>query len=134
MAEQQRVSMPGRLIGVLVVLGFQVLANGFLGWVLIDELNEDASHGASMDGAGVFYFLGYLSLVIAVVLLVCAVLTVRPQAWARPTIITIEGIAIISGVINLVSGAVASLLGIIIAIVVISVLMSEDAREWYLPR
>lgn len=134
MAEQQRVSMPGRLIGVLVVLGFQVLANGFLGWVLIDELNEDAEHGASMDGAGVFYFLGYLSLVLAVVLLVCGVFTVQPRAWARPVIITIEGVAIISGLINLVNGAVASLLGIVIAIVVISVLMSEDVREWYLPR
>lgn len=134
MTEQQRVSMPGRLIGVLVVLGFQVLANGFLGWVLIDELNEDASHGASMDGAGIFYFLGYLSLLLAVVLLVCGVFTVQPRSWARPVIITIEGVAIISGLINLVNGAVASLLGIIIAIVVISVLMSEDVREWYLPR
>lgn len=132
MAEQQRVSMPGRLIGVLVVVAVQILGNGFLGWALVDELNEDAEHGASMDGAGVFYFVGYLSIVIAAVLLVCAVLTVRPQAWARPTIITIEGIAIVSGLINLVNGAVASLLGIVIAVVVISVLMSDDSRDWYL--
>lgn len=132
MVEQRRVSMPGRLIGVLVVLGLQVLGNGFLGWVLIDELNEDASHGVSMDGTGVFYFLGYLSVTMAVVLLVCAVFTVRPRVWARSVIMTIESIAILSGLINLVSGAVASLLGIIIAIVVISVLMSDDVRDWYL--
>ena len=131
MVERQRVSMPGRLIGVLIVLGFQVLANGFLGWVVIDELNEDASHGASMDGAGFYYFLGYLSLIMAVVLLMCGVFTVRPRAWARPVIITIEGIAIISGLINLVNGAIAGLLGIIIAAIVISVLMSEDVQEWY---
>jgi hypothetical protein len=132
MAEQKQTSMPGRLVGVLVVLVVQVLANGFLGWVLISELNDDSEHGASVDGAGVFYFLGYLSVVLAVVLLVCAVFTVRPQAWARPVIITIEGIAIISGLINLVNGAVAGLLGIVIAIVVIAVLMSEDSQDWFL--
>jgi hypothetical protein len=131
MAEQKQTSMPGRLVGVLVVLVVQVLANGFLGWVLISELNDDAEHGASVDGAGVFYFLGYLSVVVAVVLLVCAVFTVRPQVWARPVII-IEGIAIISGLINLVNGAVAGLLGIVIAIVVIAVLMSEDSQDWFL--
>jgi hypothetical protein len=131
MVDRQRVSMPGRLIGVLIVLGFQVLANGFIGWALIDELNEDASHGASMDGTGFYYFLGYLSLVVAAVLLVCGVCTVRPQPWARPVIITIEAVAIISGLINLVSGAIAGLLGIVIAAVVIAVLMNEDVEEWY---
>jgi hypothetical protein len=131
MTERQRVSMPGRLIGVLVVLVVQILGNGFLGWALIDELNDDAEHGASVDDAGVFYFLGYLSLVVAAVLLVCAVLTVRPRVWARPVIITIEGIAIISGLINLVNGAVAGLIGIVIAIAVIAVLMSEEVLDWY---
>jgi hypothetical protein len=131
MTERQRVSMPGRLIGVLVVLVVQILGNGFLGWALIDELNDDAQHGASVDDAGVFYFLGYLSLVVAAVLLVCAVLTVRPRVWARPVIITIEGIAIISGLINLVNGAVAGLIGIVIAIAVIAVLMSEEVLDWY---
>lgn len=131
MVERQRVSMPGRLIGVLVVLGIQILGNGFLGWAVIDELNDDASHGASMDGTGILYFFGYLSMMLAVVLLVCGVFTVRPKAWARPVIITIEAIAIISGLINLVNGAIAGLIGIVVATVVISVLMSEDAREWY---
>ena len=131
MTEQQRVSMPGRLIGVLVVLAIQIIGNGFIGWVLIDELNEDASHGMSMDGAGVFYVLGYLSLVVAAVLLVCAVFTVRPRSWARPVIVTVEALAIISGLINLVNGAITGLIGIIVAITIIAVLNSEDAREWY---
>lgn len=131
MTEQQQVSIPGRLIGALVVLALQILSNGFLGWVLIDELNEDAEHGGTVDGAGLYYFVGYLSVVVAVVLLVCAVLTLRPQAWVRPVIITIEALAIISGVINLVNGAVLSLVGIAIAITVIAVMMSEDARDWY---
>ena len=115
------------------MLAVQILGNGFLGWVLIDELNDDAEHGASTADAGVFYFLGYLSLAVAAVLLVCAVLTVRPRGWVRPVIIAIEGLAIISGLINLVNGAVAGLIGIVIAIVVIAVLMSEEVRDWYQP-
>lgn len=131
MSEQQRVSMPGRLIGVLVVLVIQAIGNGFLGWVLVDELNEDAGHGATVEGAGVFYFLGYLSIALAVVLLVCVVLTVRPRPWVRPVIITIEAFAIISSVINLVNGAVAGLIGIVLAAAIISVLLKEDVVDWY---
>lgn len=133
MAEQQqrRVSMPGRLIGVLVVVALQILGNGFLGWVLLEELSEDAEHGASMEGAGVFYFLGYLSVAMAVTLLVCAVFTIRPKMWARSVILAIESIAIISGLINLVNGGVGALLGIVIAAVVIGVLLTDDVRDWY---
>lgn len=131
MTDTQRVSMPGRLIGVLVVLVIQMLGNGFIGWVLIDELNEDASHGATADNAGVLYFLGYLSLAVAVLLLVCFVCTVRPRPWARPVIITIEAVSIISGLVNLVNGAVAGLIGIVIAGVIIATLMNEDSVEWY---
>ena len=131
MSEQQRVSMPGRLVGVLVVLVLQVIGNGFLGWAIVDELNEDAEHGATVDGAGVFYFLGYLSIAMAAVLLVCVVLTVRPRAWVRPVVIAIEALAVVSGVINLANGAVAGLLGIVIAAVVIAVLLSEDVVHWY---
>jgi hypothetical protein len=131
MVERERVSMPGRLIGVLVVMFFQVLANGFLGFVVVDELDRRAGHGANVDGAGVAYFFGYLSIVLAVVLLVCGVLTVRPKAWVRPVIITIEGIAVINGIINVVNGAVAGLIGIVIAIVVMTVLMSQEVVDWY---
>jgi hypothetical protein len=129
--QQRRVSMPGRLIGVLVVLALQILGNGFLGFVLLEELSEDAEHGANMEGSGVFYFLGYLSVAMAVMLLVCVVFTVRPKIWARSIILAIESIAIISGLINLVNGAVGALLGIVIAAVVIGVLLTDDVRDWY---
>ncbi len=134
MTQKNRVTMPGRLVGVLVVLGIQVLANGFLGWLLIDQLDDDARHGRSADGTGAFSFFGYLSLVLAVVLLVCGVLTVRPRPWARPVIIGIEGIAIVSGVVNIVNGAVAGFIGILIAVIVIGVLLRDDVREWYRAR
>lgn len=129
MTDTQRVSMPGRLIGVLVVLVIQLVGNGFIGWLLVSELNEDASHGADVDGG--LYFLGYLSLAVAALLAVCFVCTIRPRPWARPMIITIEAVSIISGLVNLVNGAVGGLLGIVIAGVVIATLLNEESVEWY---
>lgn len=131
MIEKQRVSMPGRLVGVLVVLVVQAIGNGFLGWVIVDELNEDAEHGATMEGAGFFYFLGYLSIALAVLALVCVVFTVWPRAWVRPVVITIEGVAVVSGLVNLVNGAIAGLVGIVIAAALITVMLNQDVVEWY---
>jgi hypothetical protein len=88
----------------------------------------------SMDGTGVLYFLGYLSVAVAVLLLVCVAFTARPRPWVRPVVITLEAVSIVSGLVNLVNGAVAGLLGITIAIVVITVMMNEDVVEWYRAR
>jgi hypothetical protein len=125
------VSIPGRLRGALVVLVFQILANGFFGWVLIDSLAEDASHGDSGDDAGVGYFVGYLSLALAVVLLVCVVYTVRPKNWARPVVLAIESLAMVNGLVTLVNGSLSGLLGIVLAIAVTGVLMNDGVRDWY---
>jgi hypothetical protein len=126
-----RVSMPGRLRGALVVLVFQVLANGFLGWLIIQGLNDDAAHGETDSGAGLGYTIGYVSVALAVVLLVCVVGTFRPLNWVRPVIITIESIAIINGVVNVVNGQVSGLLGIVLAVVTIAILVNDEVRDWY---
>lgn len=126
-----RMAMPGRLRGALIVLVFQVIANALLGWLVVDNLNEEASHGASTDGAGPAYFVGYLSMALAVMLLICVVFTVRPLGWVRPLVIGIESIAIVSDLVNVVNGAVAGLIGIALAIAVIVALMNDDVRDWY---
>lgn len=123
--------MPGGLRGALVVVVLQVLANGFLGWQLIDTLDEQASHGISRAGAGVGYFVGWLSMVLAVVLLACVVFTVRPRRWARPVVITIESFAIANGAVTLVNGSVGGLFAIVLGIATIAVLRNEDVRDWY---
>jgi hypothetical protein len=126
-----RVSMPGRLKGALIVLVFQVLANGFLGYVLVQSLNDEASHGETADGAGLGYALGYISIAVAVVLLACVVFSFRPQPWVRPVVITIETIAILSDLVSLVNGAVSVLLGIVLAIAVTTIMTNDDVRGWY---
>lgn len=123
--------MPGGLRGTLVVVVLQVLENGFFGWQIIDSLDEQASHGISRDGAGVGYFVGWLSLVLAVVLLVCVVFTVRPRRWARLVVITIESIAIANGAVALVNGSVGGLFAIVLGIVTIAILRNDDVRDWY---
>lgn len=124
--------MPGGLRGTLVVVVLQVLVNGFFGWQLIDSLDEQASHGGSRDGAGVGYFVGWLSMVLAAVLLVSAVFTVWPRRWARPVLIAIESIAIANGAVSLLNGgSVGALLTIVVGIATIAILRNNDVRDWY---
>ncbi|HEU5472631.1 MAG TPA: hypothetical protein VFV67_18445 [Actinophytocola sp.] len=127
----QKTSIPGRLVGIMIIAVFQALANGFLGFVILDAVSSRASHGASVDGAGLVYFIGYLSIVVAVTLLVCAALTPARFTWVRPTIITVESLGLIGGVINLFSGQILAVAGIALAIGVIVSLNRDEAREWF---
>lgn len=126
-----RASLPGLLWGALIVLVVQVIANGLVGWLVLASLSDEASHGATPAGAGVDYFAAYLSMAFAVMLAVCVVCTVRPRAWARTIIIIVETLAMISGLISVLNGAVFGLLGIVLAIVVVVVLMNADVQDWY---
>jgi hypothetical protein len=113
-------SMPRGLRVVLAVLGFQVLGNAFLGSLLVAD-----------GDPGLGYLLGCLSLAVAAVLVLCVVFTVRPRAWVRPTVIAVQSLVILNGAVNLLSGAVAGLVGIGLGIAVISVLTKDDVRNWY---
>jgi hypothetical protein len=127
----QRVSMPGRVKATLAILAFQILANGFIGYVILDAVSERESHGAKVPNAGFINFIGYVSFVIAVMLLVCAVLTSSRFAWIRPTVITIEVIGAISSVINLVSGQLTAVIGFVLAAGIINMLNRDEVRDWY---
>ncbi|WP_125727765.1 hypothetical protein [Kibdelosporangium aridum] len=127
--QQQR--MPGRLKLVLGVLVFQVLANGFIGFLIVDAISERSSHGARTSGAGLLYFLGFLSIAIALTLLACVLMAGTRRAWIRVTVICIEVVGLISGVINLFSGQITAIAGIALAIGVLTILSRDDVREWF---
>ena len=99
--------------------------------MLIQSLNDEASHGETTDGAGLGYALGYISIAAALVLLACVVFSFRPQPWVRPVVITIETIAMLSDVVSLVNGAVSVLIGIVLAIAVTTIMTNDDVRDWY---
>jgi hypothetical protein len=128
---QQRMSMPGRVKGTLAILVFQILANGFLGFLVLEAVSDRESHGAKVPNAGFVNFVGYLSFVIAATLLACVVLTASRFSWIRPTVITIEVIGAISCVINLISGQFTAVIGFVLAAGVINMVNREDVRNWY---
>ncbi|MCE7011124.1 hypothetical protein LWC34_51220 [Kibdelosporangium philippinense] len=126
---QQR--MPGRLKLTLGILVFQVLANGFIGFLIVDEISTRSSHGARTPNSGLLYFIGFLSIAIALTLLACVLMAGTRRAWIRMTVIGIEVVGLISGVINLFSGQVTAIAGIALAIGVLSILNRDDVREWF---
>lgn len=126
----QRVAMPGRLKGVLAILGFQILANAFVGFLVLDAVLDATGHGADVDGAGLAYFLVFLSFAVALTLLVSAVLTPSRMPWIRPTVIVVESIGILGGAINLLTGQLAAVIGILLAIAVITSLNRDEVRDY----
>lgn len=128
--QQQR--MPARLKAMLVVMYLQVLANGFGGIVLFDDVQTAESHGARVPYAGALYTVAFASFLVAAVLLACAVLTPRRFAWIRPTVIAIEAVSVISGLIGLVQGGPpTAVVGITLGVTMIVMLGREDVRDWF---
>lgn len=127
-----RVRMPGQLKIVIAVLVFQILANAFVGFVVLTDIQDAESHGQDVEGAGLAYFATFLSFVAAALLLLCVVMTFQRRAWVRPTIIGVEVVSILSGVIALLgSGQITAVTGIVLAIAVISTLNRDEVRAWY---
>lgn len=62
-------------------------------------------------------------------LLACVVFSIRPQPRVRPVVIAIETIAIISGLVGLVNGAVSQWVGIVSAIAVLTIMLNDDVRH-----
>lgn len=122
-------SVPGRLRAVMAVLVFQALANLFLGWVILDSLGQAAAEGVS--GTGVGYLIGYLTLALAALLVLCVVYTVRPRAWVRPVIMAVQWFVILNGTVSLLGGSVTGLVAIGIGIAVLVLLSDARVRTWY---
>nr|WP_042191620.1 hypothetical protein [Kibdelosporangium sp. MJ126-NF4] len=126
-----RQRMSGKLKLAVGVLVFQALSNGFLGFLIIDMITGRASHGARTPNSGLVYVIGFLSLGIALTLLACALFSGTRQRWIRPTVVGIEVVGLIGGVVNLFGGQITAVVGIGLAIAVLTLFGSDDAREWF---
>ncbi|ALG08779.1 hypothetical protein [Kibdelosporangium phytohabitans] len=122
-----RQRMPGKLKLAMGILVFQALSNGFLGYLIIDAVTG----WGRTSNSGLLYFVGFLSIGIALVLLGCVLMAGTRQRWIRPTVIGIEVLGLIGGVINLFSGQVTAFVGIGLAIGVLSMFGRDDIREWF---
>ncbi|WP_371497892.1 hypothetical protein OG871_18240 [Kitasatospora sp. NBC_00374] len=114
-------------IGGIVV---QALINGFAGVLFYALASDEASHGND-DGTGLIQLVALVSIAVAVLLVVCAVLTPRRYGWVRAVVITVEVVSVISSAVALFSGAVAAVGGIAIALAIIKAYASGESGAWF---
>ncbi|UUV30143.1 hypothetical protein NQK81_36100 [Amycolatopsis roodepoortensis] len=124
------VEMPGRLKLVRGFLWVQavlnVLASALVTALAINELE----HGN--EEAGLVLALAILGFAVAVVLIACAIRISRGSPWVRPTIVAVEGLVVVMGLVSLVNGgAITQLIGMGIAVGVIVVLNKPEESAWF---
>ncbi|WP_370942471.1 hypothetical protein AB5J62_25560 [Amycolatopsis sp. cg5] len=123
-------TMPKPLKNVRILLWFQAVANILVGVLVTMVALNALDHGD--EDAALPLAIGIISLIIAVVLAVCAVMLSRRAAWVRTTVMALEGISVLSGVIGLVTGgAVTLLIGIAIAIGILVSLSNPEVKAWF---
>jgi len=122
--------MPRQLKTVRVFLWIQavlnLLASALVTILAINELD----HGN--EEAGLVLALALLGFVVSLVLIACAIRISRGSAWVRPTVIGVEGLSVVLGLISLISGgAITQLIGMGIAIGIIVVLTKPEESAWF---
>ncbi|MFK0247651.1 hypothetical protein ACIQUM_23395 [Amycolatopsis azurea] len=122
--------MPRQLKTVRVFLWIQAVLN-LLASALVTVLAINAlDHGD--EEAGLALALALLGFVVSLVLVACAIRISRGSAWVRPTVIGVEALAVVLGLISLISGgAITQLIGMGIAIGIIVVLTKPEERAWF---
>ncbi len=122
--------MPGGLKGALVVVWLQAAVNLVYGIVLFHENRNDIDHGYT-DDSGFLVTAAWVTLGTAVLLAACALGTAVHQDWARRTVIVLQVLNILAGVVLvLVGGAVPGLLGMVVSAAVIGGFGSAKAVAW----
>lgn len=120
---------PGALRAARVILYVQGGATLLALVGIAVEIKSRFDHGQEV--LGINYVFGLVSIVCAVVAVVCAATIVqRRRFWVRPTAMALEVITILYGIINIAQGAFAGLGEIVVGIVVIVLLGRADVREW----
>ncbi|EME58491.1 hypothetical protein [Amycolatopsis decaplanina] len=122
--------MPRGLKFVRGFLWLQAVLNILVSALVTSLAINELDHGN--EEAGLALALAILGFVVAVVLIACATRISRGSAWVRPTVIAVEGLAVVMGLISLVSGgAITQLIGMGIAVGIIVILNKPEERAWF---
>lgn len=122
--------MPRQLKFIRVFLWIQAVLNILVSALVTSLAINELDHGN--EEAGLALALALLGFVVAVVLIACAIRISRGSSWVRPTVIGVEGLVVVMGVISLFSGgAVTQLLGMAIAVAIIVTLNKPEERAWF---
>jgi hypothetical protein len=124
------------LLNAIGAMYGQALLNVIAGALIFYAAGLDRDHGRDVPGA--MYFVGYLSLVIAVVLVACAILVTRGRAWARYPVAVIEALNLIGGLITVVSAGDTAfgpgIANIALSVLVLVGLFSRASTLWFRAR
>ncbi|MGW5052372.1 hypothetical protein [Actinokineospora sp. NPDC004072] len=107
-------------------------ALGILGNVALIALLADAD----VDGSGVYIALSVLGVVMAVVVIAAAAVLHRRPPWVRPAVLTVEGIMLVSAVVNLVTSLANEvfspllLVALVFPVVVLQAFLRQENKEW----
>ncbi|MFB7908262.1 hypothetical protein ACFXPX_41655 [Kitasatospora sp. NPDC059146] len=118
--------MPTSLKWVVAGVWLHAVGNSAAGIFLLALI-----HGQHGEGVAMVTFIAFLSILIGVLLGTCAALAPGGARWTRRTVLVIEWLAIVSGVIQLFSGSIISLAGIAIAGIIVRAYSSAEAKEWF---
>jgi hypothetical protein len=120
---------PGMVKWAIGGLWFQTVVNALGVLLLFSAAQDRADHG--QDGAGLLRTIGVVSLLVAVLLAVCAIMAVRGTPWVWWLAIGLQVIAMVGGLITLVSGNVGTIVGIAVAAGIVWLLRARESQEWF---
>ncbi|MFB7620945.1 hypothetical protein [Kitasatospora sp. NPDC056181] len=118
--------MPGSVRWAVAGVWVHAVLNGLAGLFLFALMSDETG-----DDAGLVRLVAVLSLLIAVILGICAALAPRRAGWTRITVLVIEWLSIISGLLQLFSGAFIALAALAIALLIVTAFMSNDGKRWF---
>lgn len=126
-----KAQMPKNVRLAVVGIWVQGVLNLAAGALLLAVVNDAADHGQD-EGAGLLRFVAVLSLLIAGALILCGALAGKRSNGVRVTVIVIEALSLLSGLLGLFQGGGVSVLpGIVFALVVLRSFSSAEARTWF---
>ncbi|MGJ5828245.1 hypothetical protein [Streptomyces ossamyceticus] len=126
-----RAKMPKSVRLATVGVWVQAVLNLAAGALLLAVVSDAVEHGQD-EGVGLIRFVAVLSLLIAAALLLCGVLVGRRSNAIRVTVVVVEAVSLVGGVLGLLQGGgVSALPGIVFALAVLRGFGSAEARNWF---
>lgn len=130
--EAKKDKRPPNLTGAIVILWLQAAGNGFVGAITIASAVSDMEYGRD---AGLDLAAGLICVLVVPVLIVGAVGLARRRVRARVPVIVVEGLILVSGLIQLVltlvaGGSPVGVVGLILAVLVLQGTLSRESDDW----
>lgn len=119
---------PGPVRAARVILYIQGVLTLLVTLFVLMVVVARAQHNQRVPGFG--YAVLVEGLVVGVLVLVCAALIGSGRAWIRPLVMVLEVLAIVAGVVNLLSGAFQAVIGIGLAITVMILMWRPEVTAW----